>query len=55
MKTRESPMSHPPLSTSYKHSTTSKKMFIIKDRNGQVVGNVQRCLLYCLLGDCISG
>lgn len=29
-----------------RHSTTSKKIFVIRDRKGQVVDNVQRCLLY---------
>lgn len=32
-----------------------QKVFVFKDRKGQVVDNVQRCLLYFLLGDCISG
>lgn len=36
-------------------STTSKKIFVTKHRKGQVVDNVQRCLLYFSLSGSISG
>ena len=35
--------------------STSQKIFVMKDRKGQMVDNIQRCLFYFLLGDCISG